>query len=545
MTADSLVPGAPQRRGCFPSPRYALALVGVLAAALGVRLYVLAHTENIARDGVLYLHMGRQFTQRSAAEVIQQTDYHPGYAATVMALSQWAGAPWPDGWVRVGQWVSILMSLAALAALYYVACAAFDPAIALVTVLLIGLSGAYIRTSCDVISDSMCLAMVLLSVAFALAALRRVRGRSWWAPVLAGASGLSAGAGYLTRPEGILGAGAALVLLLLPRRLGARGRAIQAATVAALAATVLVCVLPYAHAIGGFTQKKTLADFVLSAGDGPMLAAASGPTDAWEAFRRGLDRLRAGVGTPITVLVLITAGTWLARTVPRLGVPRSVVAIPSRQGAVAMFLPAILMIPLVMLLEYKQPGRYISSRHMLIPAFLLTPLAGAAVVTLAQWTLCLADTLRLRRIPRLAIGGWVAALVIVMSFDALPILHKGKGCYRQAGLAIRRRFGSGALVLTDDSRVALFAAAPGEQFLRSTVMPSALHPGDAPSFETFLRQVNRTCRAGGYAVIAVSGRFLARVGDRDLLSRLPDEEFEPIATFQSGRKDKVWLLRRR
>ncbi|MCH8176615.1 MAG: hypothetical protein IIC09_00120, partial [Proteobacteria bacterium] len=113
------------------------------------------------------------------------------------------------------------------------------------TALLVGLSGPYARISCDVLSDSTAAAMAVLSVALGLGAIKALRSGSGWTLLWAGGAGLAAGAGYLTRPEAILGGPVVVVLLLSARGLGVRGRAIQIGALAVLVVAALACVVPY------------------------------------------------------------------------------------------------------------------------------------------------------------------------------------------------------------------------------------------------------------------------------------------------------------
>ena len=522
--------------------RQAAALLGVLLLALAVRVYVVGHAEGIAQDGVVYLYMAREFQEIGPAASVKHHDYHPGYPLVVAAAARLVGADSPEGWVSVGRWVSVVMSLVALAGLYFVAWAALGHRIGLLTVLILGLSGAYARTSCDVISDSTAAAMVALSVALGLGALRALRSGSEWALLWAAGAGLGAGAGYLTRPEAILGGLVAAALLVSARRPGRKGRAIQIAALTVLAGATLACLLPYAGAIGGFTQKKGLSDFVVSGGAGSALAAAeaNGTWAHLEALRRGVDRLRASVGTPVAVLSILTLATWVGGCIRRLRLPESVVIKPTREGVIVMFLPAVVMIPLVIAMEIAQGPRYISSRHMLLPGLFLALAAGAAVVTLAEWTLVLAGALRVRRIRWAAVWGWSIAIVVILMFQAFPILHRGKGCFRRAGLAIREHLGPGRPILTDDPRVALFAGSPGYQFTTDSPMRWLLAPGDAASVEQLIRRAGLTHDGVGYAAVALSGATGARI-----VSKLPPEKFAPIGEFESGRKEKVWVFQRR
>lgn len=518
------------------------ALLAVLLVALGVRACMVARTEAIAQDGVRYLYMAREFGRVGLAGSVERYQYHPGYSA-VVALAAWAtGAEFPHGWIRAAQWVSVFMSMVTLSGLYVIARVAFGHRIGLLTVLLLGLSGPYARISCDVLSDPTAAAMVVLSAALGLGAVKALRSGSGWTLLWAGGAGLAVGAGYLTRPEAILGGPVVAVLLLSVRGLSARGRAMQLGALAILAVAALACVVPYAAAIGGFTQKKGLSDLALSGGSGPLLAAAAGGGGAHtylEAVWRGVDRLRASLGTPIAALALITWLTWAARGIFHFRLSDASVIRPTRDGIIVMFLPAAVMVPLVISMEIAQGGRYISSRHMLLACLFLAPCTGAGVITLAEWTLALVGAMRLRQIPWVSVWGWSAGIAVALMFQAFPILHRGKGCFRQAGTAIRERF-AGQPVLTDDPRVALFAGAPGDQFFTDPAMPWLAASGDLASVERLTARAQHSRDGRRYAAIALSGQAGARIAPK-----LPPDKFAPIGQFPGGGGEKVWAFQRR
>jgi hypothetical protein len=271
-----------------------------------------------------------------------------------------------------------------------------------------------------------------------------------------------------------------------------------------------------------------------------LAAADSGAVHTYlEAVRRGVDRLRASLGTPVAALALITWLTWAARGIFHSRLPRASVIRPTRDGVIVMFLPAAVMIPLVISMEIAQPGPYISSRHMLLPCLFLAPCTGAAVITLAEWTLALVGALRLRQIPWVSVWGWSVGIAVALMFQAFPILHRGKGCFRQAGMAIRERF-AGQAVLTDDPRVALFAGAPGDQFFTDPAMPWLAGPGDLASVERLTARAQHSRDGRRYAAIALSGRAGARIAPR-----LSPDKFVLIGQFPGGGEEEVWAFQRR
>jgi len=526
--------------------RGVLALVVILALGFAVRVEVLRRAENIARDGTVYLTMARQLGRAPAGNVLRSYPYHPGYPAAVSFLAGAIDADWPFGWIAVGRGVSVAMGLVALLALYFIAKAAFNRTIALITVALFGVSEALVRVSCDVISDSMAVAMAMLAVALGLGAAAALRRERFRAIPLAAAAGLAGGIGYLTRPEELLAAIIAAALLLVPLRMNRRARTIQLASLAALAAAVLICVVPYAMTIGCLTQKKTLSDFVLLGSQGPALATVSWSRQAVGAVRRTLDRGQAAVGIPITVLAIVAWTTWGGRYIFRVPLPRPVLITPTRRGAFAMFAASVVMVPLLVGLELNRGPGYLSSRHALMPAMLLAPAAGAGVLILAQWSLLLAGRLKMRRLPNLAVGLWLLAAMTGSAVKATPTLHRDKGSYRRAGVELTRRFGRGNYVLSCDSRTAFFAGAPAEQFQNHAEMPYQLKAEDLASVDALLARARAGAPTKHYRLIALSNSSLLKVGRPDLPAELTrdDSPLKFIAALPSSdaHEHKVWLF---
>ena len=491
-------------------------LAAVLAPAVIARVYVVRHAEIISRDGTIYLQMAHLLGGPQAASVIENFDYPPGYPAAILAAATVSHADWPAGWVTAAQTVSVLMSLLALVSIYYIGLRAFDRQTALLTVLLLGLAQPYIALSSDAISDSQGVALAAAAVAMGLLAARRLAEQSPWALPAAAMAGLAAGLGYLTRPEELLAGAVAAVLLIKQRRLTPRGRILQAASLVLLAATAAACVLPYAHAIGGFSQKKGLDDFAMGSQACAWLLAKVDLGALPAAVRVLLDHARASIGTPVFVLAAITWSLWLGRYLLRLRLPAEIGGRPSSDGALAMLLPAAVMLPLVCSLELHRGPGYISSRHLLMPMLLLSPTIGAGLVVLSQWLLVPARWVRKPVRPRMALGVCGVGMTAILLAGAFFTLHPGKACLRQAGEKIVEIYGPGRLVLADDTRVPFFAQAAMVQFIKNTPMSTRISDDDMASMDAFVRRARTSFNGQAYAVVALS--------DTLSLSHLDDAE---------------------
>ena len=512
--------------------------------ALMVRVLTVQRAENICRDGSVHLTMARELANSPAGQVARNYQHHPGYAAVVGAVAGLFGAPWPDGWILVGRCVSIIMSIAALAALYSIAAAVFDSRIALITVLLVGIGRTFTEISSDVISDTQAFALAAWAIAFGLHGRKLLRLGSGWVIALAAAAGLAAGGAYLTRPEGLISGAVALALLAVVPKTPRRARGIQTLAVATLVIAILACVLPYALTIGSLTMKKSIGDFVF-AGTSLPLAAAGWHGQVLHAMRKTLDRGRSAISTGVFVLVAVCWATWVGRYVLRLSLPKAVVIRPSRVGVFVMFAPAVVFVIMLTAMEFHLGPKYISSRHALLGAMMMTPTAGAGLITLVEWTMLAVRKLRIKPMPSVALACWLLGVMAFMMIRALPVLHEGKACYRAAGLAVRNKYGEGKFILAYDGRVLFFAGAPAEQFHFNSKMPYHLKPADTASADAlFARAVGDGERR--YDFVAVGKRLAVRFGQPNVLDRLrADPRFQTVGGFLSGdeHNEEVWVFR--
>ncbi|HUU23488.1 MAG TPA: glycosyltransferase family 39 protein [Phycisphaerae bacterium] len=255
-------PGTPPRRVRLRPLVCLLVLVGM------TRAVVLTRTETIARDGAVFLHMARELTGgEEVRDPLRAFRQHPGYPAAVGAVARATGAQWPDGWALTGQILSVVASLAAVAAVCLIGADFFGPGVGLIGALVFGLSPRFTQISCDATAEATSLAAGLWAIVAALRGREALAAGGWRAVWLGATAGVLAGLAYLVRPEFLLTAALAILALLAVRSLSGRSRRVQLAAVGATLAGAAVCVLPYALAIGGLTLKKSLSD-IAAAGMG-------------------------------------------------------------------------------------------------------------------------------------------------------------------------------------------------------------------------------------------------------------------------------------
>ncbi len=526
--------------------RTAIILTVLLAMALLVRLHVASRAQNIARDGTIYLHMAKQLTIDSES-VIRSQDYHPAYPAIVAIAARLTGADWPDGWIACGRVVSIVMSLVALAGIFFISAALFNRTVAMVAVLLYGLSDNFTRISCDVVSDPTAVAFAVVAVGLGIWAGRKIKSGNWWAAAITACAGLAAGLGYLTRPEEVLAAGI-VILLLTKKKLDRRARTIQAVSMITLVAATLVCVLPYATAIGGLTNKKGLEDFVMFGGSRYILAAVSFPLEILFALRKTLDCGENAMGHVVGFFAVVAWATWLGMYLFRLRLPREVAVRISGEAVIAMFGMTVVMLPLVTAMACQKGDDYLSMRHTMMPAIMLVPATGVGFLICVAWTLKFFDVLRWKRRIWIAVAGWLTVAIAISVIRTLPEfheeLHESKDCYRQAGLALNRQFGDCNYVLTDDNWIKFFAGAPRAQFASPTKFPYMLGPENLASPDSIIARA--AAASPRPELVAITAYMVndKKCPNKNIVTQLKtDRRFEFLGEYAHSDKHRVWLFR--
>jgi 4-amino-4-deoxy-L-arabinose transferase-like glycosyltransferase len=179
--------------------RRSLIAIAVLAAILhGV---VVARTLLPAQDGLKYIRVARLFQVQPWSVVIQDADVHPLYPALIALVEPVVASlsgPGPDAWRIAAQVVAAAFSVGLIFPVYFLTRALFDNRVAFMAAGIVALLPRAAEIGHDTLADSVGLFMTFLSLWLGA---RAVRTQSWR---LAAGCGLTAGAGYLGRPEVIL-----------------------------------------------------------------------------------------------------------------------------------------------------------------------------------------------------------------------------------------------------------------------------------------------------------------------------------------------------
>jgi Dolichyl-phosphate-mannose-protein mannosyltransferase len=176
-------------------------LLAVVLFAVTMHIVAIARTILPAQDGLKFIRIAREFQTQPWADVIRGSDSHPLYPALV-ALAEPLVACFhghgPDAWRIAAQIVAVLASIGLIVPIYGLTRALFDRRIAVLAAALAVLLPRSAEFGHETLSDSLGLMLTFLALWWGAVALRRGDWR------IAACAGLTAGFGYLARPEVIL-----------------------------------------------------------------------------------------------------------------------------------------------------------------------------------------------------------------------------------------------------------------------------------------------------------------------------------------------------
>ncbi len=429
--------------------KHLLALMGMLMICAGVRFWLIQRSDSIAKDGVIYLEMARQWDS-NPIEVSKNYDYPPGYPAAVAAvhrLALFAGmADGHESWEWAGRAVSVVSSLSAMAAIYFIAGLTFNWTVAALTVLLFGIGRKWSCLGTDVLSDSLAISMQLWATVGVLAVLSMLRRGAGWAPVVAAGVGILAGLGYLARPESLWVIFVAVIVWLGRYVIRRQNFWLTLASIVTMAVAAGSVATPYMMTIGGLSNKKSverigsmaasLAGNVQATPSIPPASAlpASAPADdedppASSTAAKMLQQIMAAFqpiigGFFLVWLLGLAVCCWGSGRV--LG---SLMPMPTNAGKALFVTAAVVVLPILALLH--QTAGYLSHRHVMFLAAVLSPLATAGIL----WVAGVASRVgKLRQVrPGLIAVILVCAVFVCVAFDTLQYRpHHNKNYPRQA-----------------------------------------------------------------------------------------------------------------
>jgi hypothetical protein len=435
-------------RGWLRTDRGCLLVLALFV--LGVRAWQLTHTEVLARDSIGYIRIAWQLQHGNLLQVLPKSTQHPLYPLTVLAASvpvrHYLHADLPRVMQLSAQLASAAASVLLVVPMFYLGRELFGRRVGFGAALFFQCLPAAGRVLGDGLSEALFLLCASSGLYFAA---RGLRGRSAVPFALAG---LCSGLAYLTRPEGLLVAGASgLVLLAAQAVAGWRWTRRQFLKCGVcLAAAVVVVAAPYMLTIGGFTVKRTgkiithaedpdppPAGFTPDLGAAPAAPVLAGPLFAVWHIDQSPNTL------PTSGWALRSLAEVLARGFFHVGWVPALVGLWCLRGrfgsAPGLWVLLVVMAVLAgVLFKVAAAVGYLSDRHTLLLILCGTywSVTGLGVLGdgLARWV---------ARRPawhesRWAGGGaWAAALLLVLS--AVPLaktmepLHKDRAGFRVAG----------------------------------------------------------------------------------------------------------------
>jgi hypothetical protein len=409
--------------------------------SLALKAWLFAHTDAIARDGIVYILIANRYEQGPFLDVLRQTQQHPLFPLSVLGLSHVVhplyGGESAVSWQRSAQLANILSSLLLVFPVYFLGKELGGRGLAFWATLLFQCLPVFARLSADGVSEG----TYLLWTALTLYGV--VRGFRTGSIATFFLGGVSAGLAYLTRPEAALVILAALGILLFARFRGTltwNWRRVGACSASFVMAAALVA-SPYWLAIGRLSNKPSVGEVIEGSaclecppapqrGVGLLLAAR---------FMEGVDGEDwSGMG-PLQALweVLDEVGKallyvlWLPALVGLVWFRREFLTRP----ALAL-IAAVLVLNLLLLWRLAIASRYVSERHTLLIVLCASYLALLTLFRLTDWLAATWDGEALkdfigRYSHRLLIGG-LGALMLWGTIRTLRPLHAGRKVHRQA-----------------------------------------------------------------------------------------------------------------
>lgn len=435
------------RRSLF-GPDYArLAAVAVVAVA--VHAWLLSHTAVTARDGIGFARYALALQSphasvipydpsRTALDVVKSQEHPPGYPvaiwATAKVVRHVAPLPLPDSTLLAAQLVSAIAAVLLVVPTYLAGRMLFGRNVGFVAALLFQVLPVPARITGDGLAEGLYL---LVSATALVVGIRAVRRPAVGTFLLCG---LTCGAGYLVRPEGLMTAvavGAVAAWLGVIRRWP---RDLTLGRLTALAVGVALVAGPYMVLIGKLTNKPTPNEVLPNLSSpverrtqapavhgGPVLGvwwhidANAGPMAVgWPAVRGIVEETSKGLHYGAGVLALL----GLVALRRRIAVEPGLAVLLALVG-----LNALILLGLGVTGYYvrgKHTG-YVSERHTVLIVMVGCLFAAAALQVIAGW-------FRDRpRLGRLATGALLVGLVATALPSTLKPLHPHREGYKHAG----------------------------------------------------------------------------------------------------------------
>jgi 4-amino-4-deoxy-L-arabinose transferase-like glycosyltransferase len=431
-----------------------LLLGTVFLAAIVIRLWLITHTEVMARDGVGLVHYARELETEPWREVLRGNAHPPLYPLAILLVSLalrpfWAGGL--TGLMQVSaQLASAIGGILLLVPVYALSRRLFNTRIAFWSTLFVACLPAAARVMSDALTESVFLLFVTLTLWLACRALDQRRLLPWLAV------GISGGLAYLARPEGAL-ALIAVGLVMTGWQIGRRDQSwIRLGwQTSGLCTGAVLAMAPYMLVIGGVTNKATGIDvlhadlrFNPSPVPGgrctarPGLELLAAPMAVYWSDIKNSPRLQRICWSVWAVATEIGKATNYSGWLPGfLGL--YIFRRKFRDGPDSWLLPILCGLQALLLCRVAYVAGYVADRHVLLFLVCGAPWAVATVFAIGEAVATrlavvsdrlqfLSEGLRLQNGHGLC-GAFLAGLIVFPLPKTLEPLHSNRAGYHAAG----------------------------------------------------------------------------------------------------------------
>jgi hypothetical protein len=462
------------------SPRRDLAWLAVLLlVAAGIHLWLVAHTEVTARDGIGFMRYAWQLQSQPWGQVLRQNPHPPFYPLCVLAMSypvrRLAAADELVVMQLSAQLTSVLAGTLLVIPMFYLGHTLFNASAGFWAALLFQCLPAGSRVLGDALSEGVFLLLIATGLLLALQAFRAQSCLRF------AGCGLCGGLAYLTRPEGVLlVAATGVVLLGLQLSPARRWRwGCMASCTATLVVAALAVSSPYMAVIKNFTNKTTGLEILegarLKRPDSPAWPTlAAFPLAVYGADSKDLDFWKHHAWCLRSVGLEIVKGYhyvgWLPALLGLVWYRRRLWEVPG-----AWVLLVLMVLDLAVLWRVAFVAGYVAERHSLLTVMSSSFWAVAMITNMAEG---LAAAFRNRGwLPSNSrfwtkAPAWSVAFFLALAVSGLPKtlepLHINRAGFHAAGVWLAQQVRPGEQILDPFCWVEYYAGQVHEQALHPT-----------------------------------------------------------------------------
>lgn len=436
------------RRSLF-GPDY-LRLAALVAVAVAVHGWLIAHTAVTARDGLGFARYALAIQSphasvvpyepdRTALDVVKSQEHPPGYPVAIWAAAKFVRRltplPLPDSTLLAAQIVSAIAGVLLVVPTFLLGRMMFGRNVGFAAALLFQVLPVPARITSDALAEGMYLLASATALVIGVRAVRR--------PGVGGflLCGLACGLGYLVRPEGLM---VAVAVGMVAAWLGITRKWPRDAALGRLTALgigVALVAAPYMLLIGKLTNKPTSQDFLPNVREQMMKGGHSqAPGEGGAAvfavwWQIPSNAGPVGVVRPALVGIVQETGKGLhygAAALALIGVfalRRRIAVEPGLGVMIALVGVNALILLGVGATGYYVRGKhtgYVSERHTVLIVMVGCVFAAAALQVVAA-------SMSRRWAGRVAAVGLLAALVATALPSTLKPLHPHREGYKHAG----------------------------------------------------------------------------------------------------------------